>query len=358
MDTLIQPNLHPVFVHFVVGLLFTGAILQAVTAFLPSGARWRSPLQSAGDWMLALGLIAAVGAVIAGFDAYYSVDHDAASHAAMTTHRNWALGASAVFLALGAWRFAERKQAPGAPFAVASLAAAALLTVTAWWGGEVVFQHGVGVKRLPEVQGDGHDHDHGEAGHQEAESAAGTDDAGMDDTGHAHEDGEAGDHHDDGHPEAMAAGTGAATPEAAADGFHQALSQGNAAQARALLASDVLILESGGAERSLEEYASGHMNSDMAFMQAVSSQRLSRQSGTTGDMAWVATETALRGTYNDRDIAVRSQETLVLRREADQWLIAHVHWSNSPLPDDAAPAGDTGEAPAEPDEHDHGDHEH
>lgn len=350
MDTLIEPNLHPILVHFVVGLLFTGAIVQAVTAFSPSGARWRSALQAAGDWMLALGLVAAVAAVLAGFEAYYSVDHDAASHAAMTTHRNWALAAASTFLALGVWRFVQRKQAPGALFAVASLAAAALLTVTAWWGGTVVFQHGVGVERLPEVSGDGHDHDHGDDGHGAGESE--TDSAPAEEAGHAHEDG----HQDDGHHQA--ATEGAATPEAAAGAFHQALSEGDAQRVRALLDPGVLILESGGVERSLEEYASGHMNSDMAFMQAVSSQRLSRHSRTSADMAWVATETALRGTYNDRDIAVKSQETLVLQRADGQWRIVHVHWSNSPLPADAAPAAEGDEDEGEPDGHDHGDHEH
>lgn len=362
MNTLIEPNLHPIFVHFVVGLLFTGAIAHAVTAFAPQEAGWRGRLQAAADWMLGLGILAAVGAVIAGFDAYYSVAHDADSHAAMTTHRNWALTAAALFTGLGAWRFATRKSAPGALFALASLAAAALLTVTAWWGGKLVFEHGVGVQRLPEAHGEGHDHEHPGSGHDEGEPETGH----AQDEGHAHDEGGGQAHDGDGaghaaegedhaHDESAVPAV-AGTPEATADAFLEALRTGDADRVGALLAEDVLILEGGGAERSLDEYASHHMNSDMAFMQAVSSQRLSRSTRIHGDTAWVASEYALRGSYQGRDIAVKSQETLVLRREGEGWLIDHIHWSNTPLPDmeeTAEPAQEDAET-----EHDHGDHEH
>ena len=118
MDSLIEPNLHPIFVHFVVGLLFTSALALAASSFTPADARWRSTLQAAGDWMLALGILAALGAVIAGFEAYYSVAHDGPSHAAMTTHRNWALPTTAVFAGLGVWRWLKRSEQPGTLFAL------------------------------------------------------------------------------------------------------------------------------------------------------------------------------------------------------------------------------------------------
>ena len=40
MDSLIEPNLHPIFVHFVVGLLFTSALALAASSFTPADARW------------------------------------------------------------------------------------------------------------------------------------------------------------------------------------------------------------------------------------------------------------------------------------------------------------------------------
>ncbi|TGY88441.1 DUF2231 domain-containing protein [Marinicauda algicola] len=350
MDNLIEPNLHPVFVHFVVGLLFSGALVLAVAAFVPGAARWRSAMLAGGDWMLALGLLAAVGALVAGFQAYYTVAHDAASHAAMTTHRNWALVTASVFAALGAWRWMIRHDGPGPLFAAAALAAAALLAVTAWWGGVVVFEHGVGVQSLPAASGEGHDHAHGEGGHGDSHDEASA--AQQDGHEHAAPSGEGRDGHSQEGVHAPETGS-AGTPEAAADAFHAALAGSHEAQVRALLSGDVLILESGGAERSLEQYASHHMMADMAFLSNVESERLSRTSKVHGDAAWVATESALRGTHQGREIAVKAQETLVLRRRGEGWVIEHVHWSNSPLGEDEVAQ----EVPAA-EEHDHGDHEH
>lgn len=349
MTDLIEPNLHPIFVHFTVGLLFTGAIALSLSGFIPGQARWRGALRVAGDWMLGLGLVAAIGAVIAGFEAYYSVAHDAPSHAAMTTHRNWALGTAALFAGLGVWRVVRGFSAPGPLFSLAALAAAGLLTVTAWWGGHLVFHHGVGVESLPEAHGEGHDHAHGPGEAHEADE----DHHAGEDGGHAGH-GDTGDH---AHGEGEAAPAG--SPQAAADAFLHALREGDEAGVRALLAGDVLILEGGGAERSLEEYAAHHMNSDMAFMQALSVKQLSRTVRTRGDAAWVASQYALRGTYRERGIAVKSQETLVLRREDEGWLIEHIHWSNSQLAEPDRPT-ETGAEPADNEhgDHEHGDHEH
>lgn len=364
MDSLIEPNLHPIFVHFVVGLLFTSALALAASSFTPADARWRSTLQAAGDWMLALGILAALGAVIAGFEAYYSVAHDGPSHAAMTTHRNWALPTTAVFAGLGVWRWLKRSEQPGTLFALAGFAGAALLTVTAWWGGSLVFQHGLGVESLPAVTGDGHDHDHGDGGHahEAAETGSGRahDDAHGED-GHAH-DGESSDGHahssgDGDRQGSMPAEPMPGTPEATAFAFHAALASQDEARVRRLLANDVLILESGGAERSLEQYASHHMMSDMTFLSSVSSETLSQTAETFGDTAWVATETVLRGRFNDREIAVKSQESLVMRRQDDRWIIEHVHWSNSPL-QTGSPADSENQQGSDDDEHDHADHDH
>ncbi|TGY88203.1 DUF2231 domain-containing protein [Marinicauda algicola] len=362
MDSLIEPNLHPIFVHFVVGLLFTSALGLAASSFLPTDARWRSTLQAAGDWMLGLGILAALGAVIAGFDAYYSVAHDGPSHAAMTTHRNWALPTVAVFAGLGVWRWLKRSEQPSPLFALAGLAGAALLTVTAWWGGNLVFKHGLGVESLPAVTGEGHDHDHGDGGHAHATGEDGSDEAGNDahgEGGHAYDGESSSDHaHTSGNGHAQAGASAQpmpGTPEATALDFHAALASQDEAQVRRLLADDVLILESGGAERSLAQYASHHMMSDMAFLSSVSSETLSQTAEIFGDTAWVATETALRGRFNDREIAVKSQESLVMRREDDRWIIEHVHWSNSALPEAAAQSQQAQDPEAE---HDHDDHEH
>lgn len=329
MNSLIEPNIHPVFVHFAIALLITAVLTLAVAAFAPAQARWRGSLQAAGDWMLLFGLIALAGTVAAGFQAYYSVAHDTPSHATMTTHRNWALAAAALFLIAGIWRWTERRRPPSAPAALTLLVAAGLIAVTGWWGGRLVFHHGLGVASLPQVSGESHAHDHGPGDHD----------------------------HDHAAP-AEPAPVAADSPQATADAFHDALAAGDEAAVRRLLAPEVLILESGGSEKSLEEYAAHHMRADMEFMRAVKAELLSRASGITGDTAWVATERAVRGKVGARDVAVKSQETLVLRREAAGWRIVHVHWSNSPLPTQAEKKEKENGAQDHGDDHDHGDHEH
>ncbi len=64
------------------------------------------------------------------------------------------------------------------------------------------------------------------------------------------------------------------TPAGVVDSFSAALKAGDAATLEKLLAPDVLIAESGGAERSFAEYAGHHMPADMAFTKAVTTSTL------------------------------------------------------------------------------------
>ncbi|MFD0986359.1 DUF2231 domain-containing protein [Methyloligella solikamskensis] len=164
MTGLIEPNIHPIFVHFAVALLFTASV-ATIVASIGRTARWSGSLQTAADWMLLLGWLAAAGAVMAGFDAYHEVTQDEASHAATHIHRNWALATFTAFTLLGAWRLFRRNSPPSIVFAICLLAAAAPLTVTAWWGGRLVFRYGLGVQSLPDPSGEAGGHSHGDDDH-------------------------------------------------------------------------------------------------------------------------------------------------------------------------------------------------
>lgn len=76
---------------------------------------------------------------------------------------------------------------------------------------------------------------------------------------------------------------------AVVDQFSQALQAANFDQIRALLADDVLILESGGAERSREEYFGHHAIADAAFLQGAHVQVKQRTARVEGELAWVGT---------------------------------------------------------------------
>lgn len=164
----IIPNWHPIFVHFTVGL-FTVSVVFYFIAYLANYINiaprtFVSELEVAARWCLWVSAVTTILTVLAGLYAYNTVNHDPVSHAAMTNHRNWALPTASVIILVAiwsGWRYSKRKPLTFA-FIVSLLFAQALLTSTAWRGGELVFRHGLGVMSLPKVVGEGHQHQHEE----------------------------------------------------------------------------------------------------------------------------------------------------------------------------------------------------
>ncbi len=157
----IVPNWHPIFVHFTIALLSISAVFYLAGLVLK-----REHLLVVARWNLWIGAVATIGTVLAGWYAYNTVTHDGPSHAAMTDHRNWALVTASVFILLALWTFWKQRGAKtvSSTFVVVMLFAAGLLAITGYKGGEVVYRHGLGVMRMPVVEGDGGhgSHSHGE----------------------------------------------------------------------------------------------------------------------------------------------------------------------------------------------------
>ena len=135
-------------------------------------------------------------------------------------------------------------------------------------------------------------------------------------------------------PVAPTAGASALEPVARAaaavvDAFHAALAKGDLGGAKALLAEDALIYESGGVERGKAEYASHHLPADAAFTAATTRTVTRRTGHAAGTMAWVATESKVTGSFKERAVDSVSIETMILRREQGAWRIAHIHWSSA-----------------------------
>lgn len=116
---------------------------------------------------------------------------------------------------------------------------------------------------------------------------------------------------------------------ATVDTFHAALRRGDTRAAAALLADDVLIFESGEVERSKAEYAAHHLGADAEFTKAVASVVTRRAGGTSGAMAWIASEGRTSGSFNGRLIDLVTTETMVLRRVGQGWRIVQIHWSSA-----------------------------
>ncbi len=305
----IIPNWHPIFVNFTVALFIVSMLLHIVALLAPN-APWRNTCVAAAQWNLALGAVFALITVGTGLNAYYSVAHDSPSHAAMTDHRNWALATAGVIVGLALWQWTRRRRdtQPGIFLAIALVLAGGLLTVTAWKGAELVFRYGLGVMALVEAEGPGHSHEH------ESPEPAPDPPAAQDHGAHDH-----------GNPAVDVPTDG---PVFALNSFHAALNSGDEQTVMAVLSPDVLIFESGGAERSRAEYASHHMKSDMAFLAQMGHDQISQAASEQGDAAWIVTESRIYGRYKDKDIDIVSTETALLERSEDGWKIVHLHWSS------------------------------
>ena len=244
----------------------------------PSGAQ----LAVVARWNWWLGTAASVLTFAAGLQAYYSVAHDAPAHAAMTIHLKWASAALAAFMVttMIVWRDRERPAGASAVLGVALAVATGALLVTGYLGAENVYRHGLGVMRLPQAEGTGHDHSHA-AAEGDHDAAAAAEPAASAPVAH---------HHD---PQVVS--HTAQVPAATVDAYFAALKAGDLAKAGAYLDPDVRIFESGGVERSAQEYAGHHMPADAAFLKAASQEITARTGDAIGDLAWGRVRTAYQG---------------------------------------------------------------
>ena len=119
-------------------------------------------------------------------------------------------------------------------------------------------------------------------------------------------------------------------PAVIVEQFQQALASGDTEQAAALLDPDVKVFESGGVERSRQEYAAHHLGADAEFLGQASVKLLSRSGDAVGDLAWVGSESRISAMDAAKPVELTSTETMVLRKGESGWHIVHIHWSSRP----------------------------
>lgn len=112
---------------------------------MPYGQQWIV----IGHWCLWVAAITAAVAVLLGLQAYNSVNHDAAGHAAMQLHRNWAIPTATGIIIFAVWDALKVKasQAMSWMMIVLMFGLTSTVTATAWLGSEVVYRHGIGVSK-------------------------------------------------------------------------------------------------------------------------------------------------------------------------------------------------------------------
>jgi ketosteroid isomerase-like protein len=109
--------------------------------------------------------------------------------------------------------------------------------------------------------------------------------------------------------------------------FHAALAAGDSLAALELLAADAQVLESGTTE-TLAEYRAHHLPADIAFAQAVPSERRILRVVVVDSIAWLTATSHAQGTYRGRSVNSDGAELMVLVRSADRWRIRAIHWSS------------------------------
>ncbi len=112
--------------------------------------------------------------------------------------------------------------------------------------------------------------------------------------------------------------------------FGKALAAGDLNTVESLLDPAVLILETGGAERSRAEYMGHHAISDAKFLKGAHSEVKRRTARAEGRLAWVGTESELHASKDGKPLTLLSTESMVLRKTGADWRIVHIHWSSRP----------------------------
>lgn len=149
-----MPNLHPMVVHFPIALLSSFLALEILSQILKIES-----LKTGASWMLYIGTLGALAAVLAGFRAASIVEHEEVTHAIMETHEHLALAVLLLAVILSVWRILCRGKFKRTTLWLVYLALAflmvGLMSFTADYGGLMVYTHGVGVKAAQKPVGVG-----------------------------------------------------------------------------------------------------------------------------------------------------------------------------------------------------------
>ena len=126
---------------------------------------------------------------------------------------------------------------------------------------------------------------------------------------------------------AAQAANDSAAVAATVERFHNAVVAGDSALALSLLTADAVVLESGGME-TREQFRSHHLPADIAFAQAVKSERGPMRVVVRADAAWATSTSTASGEYRGRQVNSSGAELIVLARTPQGWRIAAIHWSS------------------------------
>jgi uncharacterized membrane protein len=139
---LLGHPVHPITVHLTLGALVAASIFD-VGAWLSGGEPWAV----AAHWALILGLVASVPSVVTGLVDYVAIPRGHRAERQADRHLAFMAGALTVY-GLSALARLVAIAGPEADVVIArgaSLLGVILLAIGGFYGGQLVYQHGVGV---------------------------------------------------------------------------------------------------------------------------------------------------------------------------------------------------------------------
>jgi uncharacterized membrane protein len=140
-------ELHPSLVHYPITLL--PLAIGADTAGVLTRDR---ELLRVGTWCITAAAVSAGVAGLAGLIAQEEVNADPEAMKIMQTHRTLNIAALAVMTGLAVAR--SRRSRPGLGYLLTGFATVAAVGVSAYLGGKLVYDHGVGVKKAGGIYGE------------------------------------------------------------------------------------------------------------------------------------------------------------------------------------------------------------
>lgn len=132
-------ELHPSLVHFPIALLPV-----AIGADLLARVTGSRRLSTVGKALMPVAAVSAAVSAAAGLVAAVEVKAEGEAEALLVTHRNMNLSLTAVTGLMAAYRMGEEEA--GAGYLALGLAGLGALSYSAYLGGKMVYEHGVGVK--------------------------------------------------------------------------------------------------------------------------------------------------------------------------------------------------------------------
>jgi uncharacterized membrane protein len=140
-------RLHPISVHFAIALFLIAVLLDLVAVAA------RKPQLHFVAWVnLAFAAFAALAAVAAGMTAEVLLKPTHDAHQTLDLHKLFGFGSLGVVLVLSAWRYALRgsfpRKAAALLYVVVSLVGVGVVGAAGYYGGEMVYRHGAGVRAI------------------------------------------------------------------------------------------------------------------------------------------------------------------------------------------------------------------